>query len=66
MLWGFHMGRMSVRHGLTEADCDYQYYTDKGWFESDYFYPVRLNPLKKAAGRLIDAAQTRKMLQRKS
>lgn len=64
-LWGFRMGRTSVRHELTEADCDHRYYTDKGWFESDYFYPVRLNPLKKAAGRLFDAAQTRKMRKRK-
>ncbi len=65
-LWGFRMGRQSVRLGLTETDCDYQYYTDKGWLDSDYFYPVRLNPLKKAAGRLFDSMQIRKMAKRKS
>jgi multimeric flavodoxin WrbA len=65
-LWGFRMGRTNVRLELTETDCDYRYYTDKGWFESDYFYPVRLNPLKKAAGRFFDAAQARKTRKRKS
>jgi multimeric flavodoxin WrbA len=65
-LWGFRMGRTSVRLELTEADCDYRYYTDKGWLGSDYFYPVRLNPLKKAAGRFFDAAQARKTRKRKA
>jgi multimeric flavodoxin WrbA len=65
-LWGFRMGRTNVRLELTETDCDYRYYTDKGWIDSDYFYPVRLNPLKKAAGRFFDAAQARKTRQRKS
>ena len=65
MLWGFRMGRTNVRLELGEADRDYRYYTDKGWFDSDYFYPVRLNPLKKAAGRYFDAAQARKTLRRK-
>ncbi len=65
-LWGFRMGRTNVRLELTETDCDYRYYADKGWFGSDYFYPVRLNPLKKAAGRFFDSAQTRKTRKRKS
>jgi NAD(P)H-dependent FMN reductase len=65
-LWGFRMGRTHVRLELTEADCDYRYYTDKGWFDSDYFYPVRLNPLKKAAGRFFDSAEARKTRKRKS
>jgi len=64
-LWGYRMGRTSVRLELTEADRDYQYYSAKGWFESDYFYPVGLNPLKKAAGRLFDSVQTRKTRKRK-
>jgi multimeric flavodoxin WrbA len=63
-LWAFRMGRTSVRLGLAEKDSDHRYYTDKGWFESDYFYPVRLNPLKKVAGRFFDSAQTRKMRKR--
>ena len=34
---------------------DYRYYADKGWFESDYYYPTRLGALKKAAGHLFDS-----------
>lgn len=65
-LWGFRMGRTNVRLELTETDCDYRYYTDKGWFQLDYYYPVSLNPLMKAAGRFFDAAQARKTRKRKS
>jgi multimeric flavodoxin WrbA len=65
-LWAFRMGRTSVRLELTETDNDFQYYTDKGWFESDYFYPVRLSPVQKAAGRLFDSMQARKTRKRKS
>ena len=64
MLYGFRVGRTNVRLELTEADCDYRYYRDKGWFGSDYFYPARLNPLMKAAGMFFDAAQARKTRKR--
>ena len=33
---------------------DYKYYKAKGWFESDYFYPTKLGPIKKLAGSLFD------------
>jgi hypothetical protein len=58
----FRMGRTKIRLMLDETWRDYTYYRDKGWFEADYFYPVRLTPLKKAAGRLFDytAARSRK------
>ncbi len=35
-------------------DRDYKYYTEKGWLESDYFYPTRLGALKAVAGKLFD------------
>lgn len=50
----FRMGRTSVRKMLDENWRDYTYYKEKGWFESDYFYPVSLNPFKKLAGKLFD------------
>jgi multimeric flavodoxin WrbA len=50
----FRMGRTKIRLMLDETWRDYTYYREKGWFESDYFYPVRLNPFKQAAGRLFD------------
>jgi len=50
----FRMGRTSMHKMLDETWRDYTYYRDKGWFESDYFYPVKLNPFKKLTGKLFD------------
>jgi len=50
----FRMSRTSLKLILDESFRDFVYYRDKGWFESDYFYPVRLGVLKKAAGDLFD------------
>ncbi|HEY5998613.1 MAG TPA: flavodoxin family protein [bacterium] len=58
-LWGFRMARTSIRLGLDDSNRDHTYYREKGWYESDYFYPVRLGPLKKAAGSLFDAMAAR-------
>ncbi len=33
---------------------DYRYYTEKGWFESDFYYPTHLNLIKKGAGKFVD------------
>jgi multimeric flavodoxin WrbA len=51
----FRMSRTSLKLILDDSYRDYTYYRDKGWFESDYFYPVRLGVIKKAAGRLFDS-----------
>lgn len=53
-LMGFRMARSSIKKMLNEEWRDYVYYRENGWFESDYFYPVKLNPLKKLAGKLFD------------
>jgi hypothetical protein len=53
------MGRTKIRMMLDETCRDYKYYREKGWFESDYFHPVRLNPLKQAAGRLFDCTASK-------
>jgi hypothetical protein len=66
MLMGFRMGRTSMELELDERSFDYRYYKDKGWFESDYFYPTRLGALKKVAGRLFDSIQARMTRNRKS
>jgi multimeric flavodoxin WrbA len=50
----FRMGRTSMQKMLDENWRDYTYYRDKGWFESDYFYPVKLNPIKKLTGKIFD------------
>jgi multimeric flavodoxin WrbA len=59
-LMAFRGSRASVRWELGENDCDYVYYKDKGWLTSEYFYPVRLGPIKKLTGRFIDALANRK------
>ena len=59
MLMGFRMGRTNMKLELDESSCDYRYFAERGWFESDYFYPTRLGPLKKGAGRLFEAMQAR-------
>jgi multimeric flavodoxin WrbA len=50
----FRMARTSMKLLLNESWRDYTYYTNNGWFESDYYYPTQLNPLKKLAGKFFD------------
>ncbi len=55
----FRMSRTSVKLMLDESCRDYTYYRDSGWFESDYYYPTHLNPIKRLAGNLFDRLATR-------
>jgi multimeric flavodoxin WrbA len=59
-LWvaGFHMARTSIGLELDDTSCDWRYYRDQGWFGSDYYYPTRVGPFKKAVGRLAGSFQT--------
>jgi len=52
----FRMSRTGIRLNAPQDKRDWGYYRDKGWFESDYYYPTRLNPLKRAVGALADWA----------
>ncbi|HSJ55329.1 MAG TPA: flavodoxin family protein [Anaerolineae bacterium] len=54
-LLGFRVGRTKVLVEFDDTYCDYKYYAERGWLESDYFYPTRLGVLKKGAGKLFDA-----------
>ena len=54
-LMAFRMSRTSMKRMLNADFRDYTYYAEQGWFESDYYYPVRLGVLKKLAGTLFDA-----------
>ena len=56
----FRMGRTSMRLELDDTNYDYRYYRDKGWFESDYYYPVHLGIVKKAVGSFFDWIQVRR------
>jgi len=59
-LMGFRMGRTSIKQTLGEDKRDFVYYRDRDWLESDYYYPTRLGPLKKAVGALFDWMAARK------
>jgi multimeric flavodoxin WrbA len=55
----FRMSRTSLKTMLTEDFRDYRHFRDKGWFESDYYYPVRLNPVKRTIGWMFDMTARR-------
>ncbi len=54
-LFLFRYARSSMRVELDERSRDFVYYRDHGWFESDYYYPVRLGAVKRTIGRWLDA-----------
>jgi hypothetical protein len=53
-LMAFRMGRTSIGLELTARDRDFTYYQENGWFESEYYYPVRLGFWHKTIGNLFD------------
>jgi len=55
----FRASRSSMKIMLNESYKDYRHYKEKGWFESDYYYPVKLSPLKKLTGKLFDMLGTK-------
>ena len=50
----FRMSRTSAKIILNEQYKDYTYFKEKGWFESDYYYPVKLNFFKRITGIFFD------------
>jgi multimeric flavodoxin WrbA len=50
----FRMARTSMKLLLNDEWRDFTYYYKNGWFESDYYYPIKLNPVKKMVGRFLD------------
>ena len=58
-LVGFRMARTSIRPEQPPARPDPTYYRDRGWFDSDYDYPMKLGPPKRAAGAAFDRIAAR-------
>ena len=54
----FRMSRSSMQVMLNQEFRDYNYYRDKGWFASDYYYPVELGPVKRSIGNFFDRRAT--------
>lgn len=63
-LMGFRMARTSIKLTLGDDNRDHTHYRDQGWFDSDYYYPTRLDPLKKAIGATFDWTAARMSKQR--
>jgi multimeric flavodoxin WrbA len=58
-LFAFRNARTSIRLELGDEDRDHVYYREHGWYESDYWYPAKLGPLKRAAGAAFDRLAAR-------
>ncbi len=58
-LLAFRMARTSIALELAEDRRDHAYYREHGWFDSDFYYPTTLGPLKRAAGTAFDWAAAR-------
>lgn len=55
----FRITRSKIKRTLNKEYQDYKYYRDKGWFDSSYYYPIKLNPIKKLAGNIFDGVTTK-------
>ena len=62
----FRMGRTSIRQMLGDQNRDYTYYRDHGWFESDYYYPTKLGPVKTTLGAAFDWMAARMFKEREA
>ncbi|KPU43549.1 iron-sulfur flavoprotein [Oxobacter pfennigii] len=49
----FRTSRSGIRSAKSKF-YDYSYFYEKGWFESDYYYDVRLGPIKMMLGSIFD------------
>lgn len=58
-LFAFRTARTSIAIELPPERPDHAYYRDRGWLESDYWYPTRLGPLKRLAGVAFDRIAAR-------
>lgn len=50
----FRMSRNGIKRELNENFRDFTYYKEQGWFESEFYYSVKLNFLKKIIGNIFD------------
>lgn len=55
----------SLSHDYNLADCDYNYFKEKGWFEKDrqYYTNAKINPIKNMIAVLIGKVVKRKALE---
>ncbi len=51
----FKMGVSTIKQEADQGSVDYKYYLDRGWLSSSYYYPTRLNLIKRAVGNILDS-----------
>jgi multimeric flavodoxin WrbA len=50
----FGIGRSTIKQEADSGSIDFKYYLDKGWLTSTYYYPTRINLVKRVIGNLIE------------
>ncbi|MBV1757941.1 MAG: NAD(P)H-dependent oxidoreductase [Dethiosulfatibacter sp.] len=50
----FRMTRSSMKYFDEALEPDKRYFETKGWLDSDYYYEVEINPIKKLIGKFFD------------
>ncbi len=50
----FRITRTSMQYFDEVLESDKKYFEKNGWFNSDYYYDVKLNPFKKVVGKYFD------------
>jgi len=58
----FRASRTSIKLVSDRSSADYNYYKNQGWFDSDFYFRVNLNPVQKLIGKIIDWYITRDSL----
>jgi len=58
-LMAFRISRTSMKLTLGDDNRDYAYYRDHGWFDSGYYYPVKLGSFKRIVGTVFDFVAAR-------
>lgn len=48
------MTRSSMKYFDEALEPDKKYFEVKGWLESDYYYDVDINPIKRMVGKFFD------------
>jgi hypothetical protein len=55
----FRATRSGMKYFPEALAPDREYYEQKGWLQSDYYYDVKINPFKKVLGSLVDTMMRR-------
>lgn len=52
LIW-FNMWKMNAEVGKNHTVKDFEHWSETGWFQKNYYYDARINPVKRAAAGLV-------------